>query len=477
LQPGPAFILGLAAENARDFPAGWAVVGGEQVAGTLPVLLVAPTTIDMVREAHRLAGEHPLVVALPNLARPTLVRALLLGAGDEVLAGHARASLARTSVDRVAREAGRAPRQGRPVEPPPAPTGRPLDDLLAQVAARVGGHDRPWTICAYDRCDHDELVANFGGTPFLSLLVRTQGHRPAALADVLLCLAAQSCSDFEVLLLAHDVADAERRRLDELVGSLADGFRPRVTVVPVVGGGRSRPLTAGVARARGQYIAVLDDDDLVMGNWVEAFAQAARVAPGSIVRSVTVEQTMQFEVGNPGFRTVSWPLARWDADFSLLSHLVDNHSPVHSCAYPREVFRELGLGFDESLPVLEDWDLLVRAASLVGVHDTGLVTAIYRRWPATSNSFAHVAEDAWPETAWRVVAAWDRSPLLLPAGSASRLREEGIYLLRHQPIRLRLARRVDRWRDTWSARIMRTPAGPLARKVYRRLRPRTLSEE
>jgi glycosyltransferase involved in cell wall biosynthesis len=468
MQPGPALVLGLAAENAPAFPEGWAAVGGHEAAGALPVILVAPTTIAAVHEALRLAGEQPLVVALPNLARPTLVRAMLLGAGDEVLPGPGRASLARRSVDLLAHEAGREPRHGGLVEPPPAPTGRPLDDLLAQVAARVGGHDREWTIRAYDRSDHGVALAQGAGAPFLSVLVRTQGHRPAALADVLLCLGAQSCSDFEVLLLAHDVADKQRRVLNELVGSLAGGFRPRVMVVPVVGGGRSRPLTIGIARALGRYIAVLDDDDLVMGNWVEAFAATARAAPGSIVRSVTVEQTMQFEVGNPGFRTVSWPVARWDAEFSLLSHLVDNHSPVHSCAYPREVFHELGLGFDESLPVLEDWDLLVRAASLVGVRDTGLVTAIYRRWPAQSNSFAHLAEDDWPEAAWRVVAAWDRAPVLLPAGSATRLREEGIYLLRHRPIRQRLARRVDRLRDTWS---------PLARRVYRRVRPRTLSTE
>ena len=191
-----------------------------------------------------------------------------------------------------------------------------------------------------------------------------------------------------------------------------------------------------------------------------------------IQRSVTVEQMMADENGALGFRAASWPIARWDVEFSHLAHLVDNHSPVHGCAYPREVFHELGLRFDESLPVLEDWDLLVRAAALVGVHDSQQVTAVYRRWPADRNSFAHLAEDAWPETAWRVAAGWDAGPLLLPAGSATRLREEGIYVLRHRPVRVRVLNRLDRWRDTWSARLMRTPLGPGVRWAYRGLRHR-----
>ena len=185
--------------------------------------------------------------------------------------------------------------------------------------------------------------------PFLSVLVRTQGRRPEALADVLLCLSAQTCSDIEVLLLAHDVGAEERTRLDQQVAGLRADLRGRVRLVTVEGGGRTRPLTVGMALATGHYLAVLDDDDLVLGHWVEAFRTAAVASPGRIVRSVAVEQDMEPVAGDAGHRAASWPHARWDSEFSMLSHLVDNHSPVHCYAYPREVFSGSGLRFDEQL--------------------------------------------------------------------------------------------------------------------------------
>jgi glycosyltransferase involved in cell wall biosynthesis len=463
--PSGATVTGLTPELETGLPAEWATVP----AGEGPVVVVAPASEDQVRHAHQTAGPHPLVVLLPNLADPALVRALLLGAGDEVLPGPSRAALTRATVDRVAGECGRRPATAE-AQPHPRATGRPLDDLLAEIAVRAGGCTGPWVVRAY-HCD-DATPVGHGPRPFLSVLVRTQGRRTASLSDVLLCLAAQTTDDFEVLLLAHDVTDADAAVLESTTAGLPEGLRQRTTVVRVEGGGRSRPLNVGVGRSHGRFLAVLDDDDLVLAGWVEAFHDAARQSPGSIVRSLAVEQDMELRPGRPGFRAKSWPSTRWEAGFSLLSHLVDNHSPVHSYALPREVFQDLGLRFDETLPVLEDWDLLVRAAALLGVHDTGNVTAVYRRWPAASSSFAEHAEEDWPRTAWQVVASWDRAPLLLPAGSATPLREAGIYVLRHRPLRRRLAHRVDTWRDRWSAGLMRTPAGRPVRWLYRLVRGR-----
>jgi hypothetical protein len=466
---GSPTVIGIAAEDGTTLPAGWRT-DPEGTEG--PVVLVAPRDEAAVRAASDLAGGHRLLVVLPNLARPAFVRALLLGAGDDHFAPEVRSALARATVDRVAQTCGRR----LLADPGPVtgePTGRPLDDLLISIARNAGGHDRAWVVRAYDvwapaEADED----NRPPSRFLSVLVRTQGRRPDALADVLLCLAAQSDDDFELLLLAHDVLPTDRVALDQALAALPAGLRARTKLVEVTGGGRARPLAVGVAEARGEYIAVLDDDDLVLGDWVAAFHAAATSASGSIVRSLTMEQDVELVTGNPGFRSVSWPTPRWEREFSLLSHVVDNHSPIHSYALPRAVFHELGLAFDETLPVLEDWDLLVRAASLVGVRDTGQVTAIYRRWPTTHSSFASVDDVAWRDVAWRVVRGWDRTPLLLPAQSATRLREEGIYVLVHRPLAERVRNRVDRWRDRWSPWLMTTPVGRPLRSTYRRLRRR-----
>ena len=51
-----------------------------------------------------------------------------------------------------------------------------------------------------DYLESDDGIAR----PFLTVLVRTQGKRIEPLRDALLCLAAQSDQDFEVIVLDHD---------------------------------------------------------------------------------------------------------------------------------------------------------------------------------------------------------------------------------------------------------------------------------
>ena len=82
--------------------------------------------------------------------------------------------------------------------------------------------------------------------PFVSVLMRTQGTRPATLQEALLSLAAQTDQDFEVLVLAHNVPreTADPSPLPGRCVRRAD-FGSRVSVIPVDGGGRTRPLTVG----------------------------------------------------------------------------------------------------------------------------------------------------------------------------------------------------------------------------------------
>jgi hypothetical protein len=476
LVDGHATVFAVEPDHVEDLPTGWTLVRAIEDANLSKVADVVVPDLDAASDpeavlllAHRLAQGRRLVVVAPNVARPSLVRQLLVGLGDDELPPAACGGwFTPGRLDRMlcALERQPLPSTGEPVQP----TGRPLDDLLAHVAIGAGVHDRPMLVRAYDLVP----VPTPSPAPFLTVLTRTQGRRPEALADVLLCLAAQSCGDFEVLLLAHDLGDEERAMVEGILAAQPHSLRERVRLIEVNGGGRSRPLNVGTGLARGRYISILDDDDLVMAHWVDSFRAYSAMSPGRIVRSSTVEQDVEHVVvsGRRCSLAASWPRIRWDDEFSFLSHLVDNHSPVHGCAYPREVFSQLGLAFDESLPVLEDWDLLVRASSLVGVADTHEVTAIYRRSPAAASSYAEVAEIDWPTTAWRIVAGWDQTPLLLPAGSARRLRTEGIYLLRHRPLRIRIDRRLHAMRHRSSMRLMRTPVGPFARRVYRKVRPR-----
>jgi hypothetical protein len=135
------------------------------------------------------------------------------------------------------------------------------------------------------------------------------------------------------------------------------------------------------------------------------------------VQRVTVTE---WSGGLEGHAAVSALDLPYPAGFDLADHLRANMTPFMAIAFPRALLGVLG-GADEDLEVCEDWDLLLRAARLVGVVDIPAVTAIYRRWTSGRDSYTVHKEAAWERDMERVLAKLDAEPLLLPPGSASAL--------------------------------------------------------
>lgn len=262
--------------------------------------------------------------------------------------------------------------------------------------------------------------------PFLSVLVRTQGRRPAALEDTLLTLAAQSCQDFEVLVLAHDPAEGTLAALQEMVAAFHPRFAERVRVLAVEGGGRARPLNEGARAARGRYLAMLDDDDIAFAHWVASFKKAAERAPGHVARACVATQLVRLLPGAwdgaDGYEVVSRPHVDYPIEFDYLDHLVDNRTPNNGYAVPRAAVLDLGLGWDESLPVLEDWDHLMRTVAVCGVESSPTVSALLRTWTEGGSSKTLHDEESWKDAHRRVEERHTAAPVLLQRGAAARLR-------------------------------------------------------
>jgi glycosyltransferase involved in cell wall biosynthesis len=261
--------------------------------------------------------------------------------------------------------------------------------------------------------------------PFLSVITRTQGTRLYTLRDTFMSLAGQSCEDFEVVLVINSVSQAVIRNVRAIVDEFPPNFRARINTVTSERAGRSAALNDGIAHARGRYVAILDDDDIAMGHWVETFRQLAAAAPpGALLRTTCARQ--DFDLSNTGNvppvpRAASWFKMEWPAIYDPVAHLFTNYTPMMCVAYPIAVFRNDGLQFDETLSTAEDWDFMLRAGMLRGMATSPEVTAIYRLGATADASTRIHTSDEWAANRDAVHHKLSAAPIALPAGSVSQI--------------------------------------------------------
>jgi glycosyltransferase involved in cell wall biosynthesis len=261
--------------------------------------------------------------------------------------------------------------------------------------------------------------------PFLSVITRTQGKRLGTLMDMLLCFGAQSREDFEIIVVCHKVPAGERAKVEALIDALPNELRKKVTVEGLDHGNRTAPLNFGFALAKGSYIAIMDDDDLVFDNWVEVFGDLATQHPGRVLRAVTLRQDCE-EIQTPdGYRAARpiGPMERtYDSEFNAIDHLLMNRSPPACLAFPRTSYHNLGIRFDETLTTMEDYDYLMRVSACCGVASSPEITSIYRWWKVGASSRSDHNKAEWDANLRHICAKLDSAPLLLPAGSFGHIR-------------------------------------------------------
>lgn len=260
--------------------------------------------------------------------------------------------------------------------------------------------------------------------PFLSIVMRTQGKRPHCMVEALTALAGQKDRDFELLVLGHRLSLDEQKSVERVLEDSPQWLRKQSRIIRVDEGNRTLPLNRGFEEAVGEYIAILDDDDVPMGHWVATFRKLAQQKPGAVLRTIAVRQDVDIvEIdAQAGVRAVGG-LDPYPARFDLLQHLVTNETPPIALAFPRGVFHDLNIRFDETLTTTEDWDFLLRCAVVVGVVAAEEITAIYHWWNLSVEFSRTVHDQAeWDANYLAIHRKLDGLPIILSAGSTRQLR-------------------------------------------------------
>lgn len=227
------------------------------------------------------------------------------------------------------------------------------------------------------------VVEGAHGPAPVAVVIRTR-NRPALLREALESLRAQTARPSQVVVV-NDGGASPRE--------VTDAFRDAFDIAledPKQRRGRSSAANRGVAVAKEELVAFLDDDDRCFPDHLERLADRFRQGPEPVVYSdaVTVVYGQGESGWEPRVRTLQYSLD-FDPDYLLYA----NYIPIHTLLLPRELFLKVG-GFDEGLEYSEDWDFLIRLAAETPFRHLRAVTCEYRVFEPQSNDPTHVAAGA-----------------------------------------------------------------------------------
>lgn len=175
--------------------------------------------------------------------------------------------------------------------------------------------------------------------------------RPATLARAIASLRAQTFADFEIVLTA-DALDAETAAVIARDLGPEDSFLKRTGA-----NGPAESRNLGLARARGEWVIFLDDDDTLEPHHLATLKPHCDRADAQVLFTDITIVTEDRQ--KPGIPELSRQLTPLGGDTNGL--WIKNFIPLHCLAYRRSVLQ--GLTFDPHLASQEDWDWLLGVCS------------------------------------------------------------------------------------------------------------------
>jgi hypothetical protein len=176
--------------------------------------------------------------------------------------------------------------------------------------------------------------------------------RWAVLQRALLAATSQKDVDVEVLVVDDASTDGSPERVEQL-----DDARVRL-IRRSASGGPGVARNAGIAAAKGEWVAFLDDDDFWSPRKLRAQLDAANAAGATMVYADAIALDDEFGV----IEALPGPDPSDLADALMLGGAIPAGSS--NVMMHATLIEHLG-GFDERLSQLADWDLWIRAATTV----------------------------------------------------------------------------------------------------------------
>jgi glycosyltransferase involved in cell wall biosynthesis len=268
----------------------------------------------------------------------------------------------------------------------------------------------------------------------ISILTRIDRESKNCIEDLILCIAAQNHEDFEWIMLVRPSFHSEVSWLRSIIESY-EQLQIKTKIIECHSDSRGELLNIGLKSAKGKYLVVVDDDDLVTANFVEVFdlftgpslSQNNNIA----LRTIGAKKSYEEIAGPQKFlAATSRATFPFDQKFDLLAHSKRNSTPCCAVAWPITLMKTENIKWDEELKVVEDWDFILKIAPYVEFFDLPVSTSIYRVFDKASRSQTIEGINTW-EQSERIVRKRTKKSL------------SNIKSIRNTPTKIHLKIRVE----------------------------------
>ena len=204
-------------------------------------------------------------------------------------------------------------------------------------------------------------------SPTVAVLVRTK-DRPRFLRRALANIAEQTFTDYTVCVINDGGDESATRAILQAspLAHLLEGDAPRLMLLTTSGGNMEAASNAGLAATDSEFVAIHDDDDLWAPEFLERTVGALRASEALICSTRVVERYEretpegEFEVYEERIFHDGLP------GFGLQFLYRTNRAVPIGILYRRRLHELVGF-YDESLPVVGDWEFNLRAAAVTEV--------------------------------------------------------------------------------------------------------------
>lgn len=170
-------------------------------------------------------------------------------------------------------------------------------------------------------------------------------NRSAVISRAIESALQQSYTNFELII----ADDGSTDNTEEVVHRFSSSDR-RIKYLKNVHAGVSRARNIGIAHSSGQLIAYLDSDNAWAEHYLLLMVNTFVDNPSTNTMYCALKRVID---SSPAREFISF--RHYDREYLLSRNYIDMNIFMHR----RDLFRTLG-GFNETIHVLEDWDLIVR---------------------------------------------------------------------------------------------------------------------